>query len=488
MTKVLTLLDKTKSEFKNFASLSFFQKCDIISLGFLFVFFIDCAFSGGGKLFQLIGPLTFRMLTGGLALLFSLPKLFKNLKTYVKKPIFYMLLAFVVFLGFCAIRGYLAKNHMGVLASDIKGFMWLFTVPALVVTVDTKERFNKILTAIVIGASLQAILVLGVYFACCADSNALKLFYTPMLDLQIGTVSFIADNVYRLFMRSSPYLITACAIIIFRQITRDKLKWHYIIGASIFLLCIVMSFTRSLFGATFIVIATVVLFVLIFFRSKIKMLFKSILCIAAVTIFMVSALECIYDASYVNFAISRTLGTSVKTSVIVVAKYKIKNAILGSTLDNEKPSQDSSPDSDNLNNLNNYMQETEDSDNIRAITKAELKELIVKNPIIGNGLGACSKTRNGPDEYFYYDMLARMGIIGLALYVAPFIYICIVVLKRRKVLPDHPECAALLSAMIGFWLITWFNPWMNAILGIAVYALSCSIVTLFKQKSLDKNA
>ena len=249
-----------------------------------------------------------------------------------------------------------------------------------------------------------------------------------------------------------------------------------------------MSFTRSLFGATFIVIATVVLFVLIFFRSKIKMLFKSILCIAAVTIFMVSALECIYDASYVNFAISRTLGTPVKTSVIVVAKYKIKNAILGSTLDNEKPSQDSSPDSDNLNNLNNYMQETEDSDNIRAITKAELKGLIVKNPIIGNGLGACSKTRNGPDEYFYYDMLARMGIIGLALYVAPFIYICIVVLKRRKVLPDHPECAALLSAMIGFWLITWFNPWMNAILGIAVYALSCSIVTLFKQKSLDKNA
>ena len=489
MTKVSTLIEKTKSVFKDFASKSFFQKCDIISFCLLFLFFIDCAFSGGGKWVE-IGPLSLRMVLGGSALLFALPKFFANIKTYLKNPIFYMFLAFIVFLGFSAIRGYLAKNNMGVLISDIKGFMWLFTVPALVITVDNKARFSKILTAIVIGAWTQAILVLVIYFSCCIDGQQIWTFYGPILNAQIGSVSWVAENVYRIFTRSSPYLIAACAIIMFRQFNLPKLKWYYVFSVSVFLLTLLMSFTRSIFGTIGVAIIAMVLSVCFFYRSKIKMMLKSILCIAAVTLLMVSTLEYIYDASYINFAVARTLGTPVKTSSIVIAKYKLKSIDWGAIFKDDQGSSDNNSYKDALDKLekpDHYLDQTEESDNIRAVTKAELKALIVKNPIFGNGLGACSASRNGPDEYFYYDMLARMGVVGLALYLAPFVYICLVVFKRRKILPDHTECIALLCAMVGFWMATWFNPWMNAVLGIAVYALSCSIVSIFKQEEIDKN-
>ena len=482
MTKVSTLIEKTKSVFKDFASKSFFQKCDIISFCLLFLFFIDCAFSGGGKWAE-IGPLTLRMVLGGSALLFALPKFFTNIKTYLKNPIFYMFLAFIVFLGFSAIRGYLAKNNMGVLISDIKGFMWLFTVPALVITVDSKARLGKILTAIVIGAWIQAILVLVIYFSCCTNGQTIWTFYAPLFNLQLGAVSWVAENVYRIFMRSNPYLIAACVILMFRQFHQTKIKWHYILSVSVFLIALLMSFTRSLFGAAFAVIFVMVVCVCIFYRSKIKMMIKSVLCVVAVALLMISTLELIYDASYINFAVARTLGTPVKTSAIVIAKYKIKNIDWNAIFGGEKNPPGNNSDKeilDKLDKLDNYVDLTDISDNLRAVTKAQLKELIVKNPIIGNGLGACSARRNGPDEYFYYDMLARMGIVGLALYVAPFIYICIFILRRRRLMLENSDSVALICALIGFWFVTWFNPWMNAALGIAVYALSCSTVNVFK--------
>ena len=73
-----------------------------------------------------------------------------------------------------------------------------------------------------------------------------------------------------------------------------------------------------------------------------------------------------------------------------------------------------------------------------------------------------------------------MGIVGLLLYMAPFFYICIVVFKRRSFLKNNIYCCAALCCLIGFWMVTWFNPWMNAVLGIAMYALNCSVVDILK--------
>lgn len=63
-----------------------------------------------------------------------------------------MFFAFLIYLVFSAVKRINTNNNMAVLMSDIKGFMWLFIVLALVITVDSKKRFNAVLNAIVIGA------------------------------------------------------------------------------------------------------------------------------------------------------------------------------------------------------------------------------------------------------------------------------------------------------------------------------------------------
>ena len=91
-------------------------------------------------------------------------------------------------------------------------------------------------------------------------------------------------------------------------------------------------------------------------------------------------------------------------------------------------------------------------------------------------MGASAPSReSGLDEYFYLDVLARMGIVGLVLYVLPFAYIVIVGLKKRKELTVFDDGCSAVCGMVGFWAITWFNPWMNAVLGIACYALCMTI-------------
>ena len=481
--KKITFLDIAKDKLKNFSSKSFLEKCDIVSFVLLFVFFIDCSFAGGGKYLE-IGPISFRMLVAGAALLFAIPKFVLNIKKYVKNPIFYMFFAFLIYLIFSAVIGIKAQNNMEVLISDIKGFMWLFTVPALIITVDNKERFIGILNAIVIGAFIQAVIVLTVHFVCCIINDGIKYFYQPLIDLQIGTVSVISDNVFRIFTRSSPYMILACAIVLFKQLSQDKLKAKYLISIVLFLFCILLSFTRSLFGCVFIVFACMFVAVFVFYRDKIKIMIKSFVCVALSTLLLVCVMEFAFDASYLNFAISRTLGTPVKQSVVVAVKHKIKNIDWKSIFSSTGQDFDSlieDEENQELEEQQNYINATEGSDNLRAVTKSELKALIIKSPIIGNGLGACSQTRNGPDEYFYYDVLARMGIIGLLLYVAPFIYVCIYVLKKKDLISVNMGPITLLCGVIGFWAVTWFNPWMNAVLGIAVYSLSCSIVEVFKK-------
>jgi hypothetical protein len=42
-----------------------------------------------------------------------------------------------------------------------------------------------------------------------------------------------------------------------------------------------------------------------------------------------------------------------------------------------------------------------------------------------------------------------------------------------------------LCGMAGFWAITWFNPWMNAVLGIGMYALTCTVPAVLKKTQLS---
>lgn len=469
MEKCKQMLTDSLKRFKN---ASFLSKCDIISFVSLCVFFFDCSLSGGGHYIS-VGPLTLRMFFGFLALFTALPSLLKNFRKHILNPINICVLLFVAYMAFCAIRGYLAGNRTDVIISDIKGFMWLFLVPVLIATVNSAYRFKRITDFIIAGAFLQGCLVLVINAICVIVPDGIRIFYDPLMDTLMGSVSNVSGTIYRLFMKSSPYMALAVSVAVYRQLKEKRLKPFYVTVIAVCLNALLFSFTRSIYGGVFVVLASMVFVCLFFLRKYFKRCVAVLLITLLITAGCVIVQEFTFGGNYINFAISRTFNTEPVKSPVLTARSAVIDFFNSF---GEGGTQSGLPGGDDIEEQMNYIERTEESDNFRAQTKKELTELIVKNPVIGNGLGAAAPCRpNGLDEYFYLDVLARMGVIGLVLYILPFGYIVLKCLKYRKKMSERLDICGVLCGMIGFWAVTWFNPWMNAVLGIACYALCAAI-------------
>lgn len=462
---------------ENFKNASFVSKCEMLCFLFLCLFFFGCSLTGGGHYVH-IGPVTPRIFLGFGALVLALPTLFKNFKKTIKNPINLMVIAFTVYMIVCAVRGYLAENRMDVLISDVKGFMWLFLVPVVIAIVNSKERFEKIITTLVFGAFLQGCFVLIINLICVVVPEGIKIFYTPLMTTMMGNVSNITEIIIRIFMKSSPYMTLAVCVAVFRQIKLKKLNFFYTLVIVVCTNALIFSFTRSLYGGIIVSFLCVVVVCLFFMKKHFKRCMAILLVTMLMTFGCVIVQEFAFGGNYINFAISRTFNTKPVQSPVIKLRTTIIN-FANSLGSNEQPG----GNNDDIEEQEKYIDITEVSDNIRAQTKKELKELIVKNPVFGNGLGASAPCRSeGVDEYFYMDVLARMGVIGLILYLLPFGYIMIICLKRRRLMEDKFDICALICGIMGFWAVTWFNPWMNAVLGIACYALCAAIPKMLDKK------
>ena len=459
-----------QSRWEEFCKATLENKLSMIAFLSLCFFFFDCSFTGGGH-YLAVGPLTPRVAAALIALLCSVPVLLKNIRKYIKNPIVLMVIVFAVYLGICAVRGYLAKNRMNVLLSDIKGFAWLFMVPVTMAILNSRARFTRVVNCVIVGSVLQACFVFVVNIVCTFVPDGIKIFYQPMIDTMIGTVSSVSGNIFRIFMKSSPYMILSCGVLLYRQVTRKKVNGWQLTMIAMILNALLLSFTRSVYGCIIVVFACVFMVVVILHRDAILRCIQMLLLILAITLSLVTVQELVLGGNYFHFALSRTFGTHVEESPIVELRGDILDLLNGGNF-----SAQSDDDNSDLTDQEAYIDITEKSDNLRAQTKAELKAIIARNPIFGSGLGASVPSReSGLDEYFYLDVLARMGIVGLILYVFPFAYVVIVGLKKRKELMVFHDGCGVVCGMVGFWAITWFNPWMNAVLGIACYALCTAI-------------
>ena len=372
---------------------TFTQRCSQLSFGILCLFLLECSITGGGRYWE-VGPVSIRILLGGLAAVLALPELFRHLGAYLKKPAVWLTLAFVAWLAFCAWRGVRAENRMDVLLTDIKGFMWLFLVPVLVAVVRSRDRLRTLLSWVL----------------------AVALLFNALL----------------------------------------------------------LSYTRSLYGALGLTALISIIAVLVLCPEGRKRTLAFLL--AAVVCFgvLVTVQEFALEGSYLSFAVSRTIGKEVPTSWA---------SQLRSQLRGEDPGD--SPDDGEMDSQRSYIEVTEKSDQLRQETKDSLNVYIQRSPIIGCGLGASAANRDkGVDEYFYLDMLARTGVVGLLLYMLPFGYVVAWCLRRRELLRECPEGAAVVCGLCTFWIVTWFNPWMNAVLGIAWYAVTLSVPTALEEHSI----
>ena len=451
---------------------AFTQRCSQLSFGALCLFLLECSITGGGRYWE-AGPVSIRILLGGLAAVLALPELFRHLGAYLKKPAVWLTLAFAVWLAFCAWRGVRAENRMDVLITDIKGFMWLFLIPVSVAVVRSRDRLRTLLSWVLAGALIQAALILAVNAAVVLSDNPEPLCRW-LTARSVGLVDIVSGKLVRVFFKSSPYMIVGCVVVLFRQARAPKLRWRYVLAVALLFNALLLSYTRSLYGALGLTALISIIAVLVLCpegrRRTLAFLLAAVVCFGV----LVTVQEFALEGSYLSFAVSRTIGKEVPTSWASQLRGRIRGDI-----------SDDKPDDAEMDRQRAYIQVTEKSDQFRQETQDGLKDCIRRSPIIGCGLGAAAASRDsGVDEYFYLDMLARTGIVGLLLYMLPFGYVVVWCLRRRELLRECPEGAAVVCGLCTFWIVTWFNPWMNAVLGIAWYAVTLSVPTALEEHSI----
>lgn len=450
---------------------TFTQRCSQLSFGVLCLFLLECSITGGGRYWE-VGPVSVRILLGGLAAVLALPELFRHLGAYLKKPSIWLTLIFVAWLAFCAWLGIRSNNRMDVLITDVKGFMWLFLIPVFVAVVRSRDRLRTLLSWVLAGAVIQAALILAVNAAVVLSDNPEPLCRW-LTARSVGLVDIVSNKLVRVFFKSSPYMIVGCVVVLFRQARAPKLRWRYVLAVALLFNALLLSYTRSLYGALGLTAVLSITAVLILCPAGRKRVLAFLL--AAVVCFgvLVTVQEFVLEGSYLSFAVSRTIGQEVPTSWASQLRGRIRGDI-----------SDDKPNDTEMDRQRSYIEVTEKSDRFRQETQDGLKDCIRRSPIIGCGLGAAAASRDsGVDEYFYLDMLARTGIVGLVLYILPFGYVVLWCLRRRSLLRECPEGAAVVCGLCTFWVVTWFNPWMNAVLGIAWYAVTLSVPQALEEQN-----
>ena len=142
-----------RAAYDSFRAQDLTAQCAALSRALLCIFFFGCACTGGGR-YLCVGGVTPRMLIALLAALLALPALVRDRHTHLRSPALLLLLCFLIWLGICAVRGYLAGNRTDVLLSDVKGFLWLFLMPVCAAVVRTEAQLRRLLSAVLAGAAL----------------------------------------------------------------------------------------------------------------------------------------------------------------------------------------------------------------------------------------------------------------------------------------------------------------------------------------------
>ena len=461
---------------QRFHGMSPIERSASIAYLLLCLFFFDCAWSGGGRYLTICG-ITPRMLLGGLAALLTLPVFIRDFRKLWKNPAILLLLCFWLWIAVCAVRGFAAGSRTDVLMSDLKGFAWFFLLPVCIALIRAKDQLHRLLSFVLAGALVQAVLSLACNVACALLTGLVFPLGEWTLALQLGTASSISDSLFRIFFYSSPYLILACVILVFRQAERFRL--FYVLETALCLSALVMTFTRSLYGAAAISAALTIALAAFLHRRALRPLFTHLVLSAVLALTLLGVQAVLFQTSYMNFAISRSIGREVTISRAAEVRGKLEAHF---HIDLSVPGTEAPLTEEeileNQRRAEEYLRITTASDLRRAVTEQELHALISQNPLFGNGLGAAIPSReSGLDELFYLDTVCRTGVLGLLLYLAPMAWLLFCVIRDLCRTGPDIQCLqfSVLCGLTALMIATGFNPWMNAVLGIAWYSLAAAL-------------
>ena len=121
---------------------------------------------------------------------------------------------------------------------------------------------------------------------------------------------------------------------------------------------------------------------------------------------------------------------------------------------------------------------------IREQRKTLALENIKKHPLFGGGLGVSNDINDGFIEYFYLDILSKIGFIGFIIFIIPFLFSVFDTIILRDVFCKEQRLLAL-AAQLGclfVFVISYFNPCLNSSVGLFMYSLALVLAMPWENK------
>ena len=450
--------------------------CSKFGMVLLCILMMDCCIFGAGRIVS-AGPISFRMGILALLILTAIPLIFSQWKKLIHDKYLWFLLAFIVWLVIATLIGITNSNRKSLIITDLKGFAYFSFLPAAICILNSKERIHILMKCMMYASGFLALFTCFLLCSYLWFSDFFFAFHDFAFPLQVSAFSSISTKIPRLFFKSDLYLLCGCAFAAYFQIisASKKIQWRYIAITALCLFALLMTYTRSIYLAALVAAGGILFFFFCFTKKEMHRRFLTHLG-AAVALFLVivGIFSFSGKANYLGYAIMR----STISEIDEPTSSNPQNDSSGSVSSN--PAQNIEEEMQN-----HYLELTRKSDQIRYETRQQLYEGIKNSPIIGNGLGAEIEIRpDGLNEYFYLDLLYKAGIIGLLLYLIPLIGMCIYLIRSFKKSNDNKlRISAWLAILLGFLSFSWFNPYMNAALGILFY---CCVIAVFSLVDKDK--
>lgn len=425
----------------------------------LVLYMFDVVLLGTGELTKSFG-IQSRMIFFGISVLAAVVLILLDLKKYLNNKYLISVLVFMVVIFIAAIRGFVGKQNTTILLSDFKGFMNFLIVFPMMAVMYKKNRVISFLKMLCLSLGVVSVLGIILAFYLQMPLEIRHWAYNFFDGYNICMITELTGRVTRIFFNSGSRLFFAgFALSIVFSLIENKRKIIWIFIASLDIFGVFISYTRSGYLAFAIGIFAFVVLILLFYRDFFKPLAIRACFVAGIVVVLIGTVSVAEKANLVDVAINRCLfaGAEIEDNDTNV----------------DKPS-DNKNDKNNKNDkLTNEKAEIQNLA-IREQRKTLALENIKKHPLFGGGLGVSNDINDGFIEYFYLDILSKIGFIGFIIFIIPFLFSVFDTIILRDVFCKEQRLLAL-AAQLGclfVFVISYFNPCLNSSVGLFMYSLA----------------
>lgn len=441
------------------------KNIDIIIYIAVICYFLDIIVLGGGDLTRIFG-ISSKMISFAVAVLLSGVMILLDLKNYITNKTLLAVAGFMIIVVINAARGILVGDNisMAILLSDVKGFLNFLMVIPMVYILNSKERVVKLAKICTVVLTVLAGIVILLCFYRKYPESIQHMLYNFLSENTICGIAGLTRNTVRVFFHTASRLFFCGFLFALGFSILEKKKTGWMVSMVLQVLAIILSFTRSIYLGLFLAAVALAVIVFFFCKEEFENFCKrvAVMCIAVVCATVV---------------ISVIQGEN----VFAVA---INRCILGITT--ESPGGDATEDpgetEDTEENILGNLESEQANLTIRQIRTETALKNISKNPILGNGLGTINDPNGDLIEYFYLDLLSKVGIVGFLIFLLPFAIASYFIWKNMAVYDRGQKIIALCvwSMVVYLLIISYFNPCMNTTTGLSIYSMLLGVVQPWK--------